>query len=759
MSLARDNDSEYCIVLLNYMEDLFSVQKLFTDSHDDNALHIMGWLAKNCEYLDDQYLGNFETKIKNKDESIIMNYYNGQYISDYFYHDDILRLVLMRNEKGQGKEWLYLDKQGNVVLKVKIHWDDIRKEYTTDVFEFKFDSQLEKLNSESEFIEFFLNHILKSDDDLLIIDGGKYTETLLNYETNLQKLFYVNEMNKRNLLMIFEYSNSGIKVLVKSDQVKDILVEKYYFPKNSIITFVDLKKNHTIRRPSKKIVGVLTGGVSPKAGGLTGALYKRIKFLQQMGYQPLLLTFANQNSEKLYEESVKVGRAVKNPVYNLWSFLRSRSVFFESEIEKIDSEMLKMISKELSCGINNISIVEQKSENDISIKFSYIKDKIYKFKGFSENSVFLKETFQGEVLQRREYYNIEGIKVRQTTLSDGKVEDTESFYNGGKLFLTTGRKFNNMRHKYLPTWYEIPMENGAKRFQAYYELQIYFMTRHFAYANTVLFVEHPTIYTAVSNWKTKHQINVVFHSTHLTYGTNKLKGAYDNVVTHLGDNINRIIVLTKSAKSDLNNRVSASKQKYIIVEPHTIEKKDIVVPFVKRPDFTAISLGRLDKDKRVSDVIRAFDLVIKQFSQAQLVIYGEGPEKKNLMELVNNLGIQNNVQFMGFTHKTDEAFQHATVHLFASKFEGFGLTLLESLANGTPNIAYAVDYGPREFVDSEELVKDGNISNFSDKILEIFNHPDHKIQRSEQAIEFSSKYTDRDYYDQLKVIVERGFID
>lgn len=759
MSLIRDNDSEDCIVLLNYMEDLFSVQKLFAESNDKHAIHITGWLTKNGEYLNDQYHGNFEKKLKNEDGSIIMNYYNGQYISDYYYHDDVLRLVFIRNEKGQGKERLYLDQQGNVVLKTRIHWDEIKKKYITDCFEFKFDGRLEKLNSESEFIEFFLNHILTSVDDILIIDGEKYTETLINYETNLQKVFYVNEMNKRNLLMTYEYSNSGIKVLVKSDKTKDILLKRYYFPKNSVITYLDLRNDRFIRRPLQKIVGVLTDGVSPKAGGLTGALYKRIKFLQQMGYQPILLTFANQNSDKLYEESVRVGRAIKNPVYNLWSFLRSRSVFFESRTEKINSEMLELFNKELSLGITDISIIEQKSKNDKIIKFSYIKDKIYKFKGFSENSVILKETFKGEILQKREYYNKDGIKVRQTTLSDGKVEDTESFYNEGRLFLTTGRKFSTARHKYLPTWYEIPLVNGTKRFQAYYELQIYFMTRHFAYANTVLFVEHPAIYTAVSNWKTEHQINVVFHSTHLTYGTNKLKGAYNNVVTHLGDNINQIIVLTKSAKSDLDSRVSVSKQKDIIIEPHTIEKKNILVPFAKRPDFTAISLGRLDKDKRVSDVIQAFDLVIKKFPLAQLVIYGEGPEKNNLIELVSKLGIQNNVKFMGFTHKTDEAFQNATVHLFASKFEGFGLTLLESLANGTPNIAYAVDYGPREFVNSEELVKDGNISNFSDKILEFFNHPDEKIQRSEQAIKFSGRYTDKDYFDQLKGIVESGFID
>lgn len=756
MSRIRDSESDDYIVLLNYMEDIFTVQNLFNKFHDKRALHITKWLAQNGEYLDEKYTGNFNQRNKETDGSVVMNYYNGQYISDYFYHDDVLRLVFVRNEKAQGKERLYLDERGNVVLKTKIHWDDVRKKYFTDFFEFKFDGRLERLYSESELIRFFLDYILNSDDDILVIDGHQYTETLIKYETNLQKIFYVDEKNKQSLLMLYEYSHSGIRLLVHSEPIKEMLVQQYHFPDNSIITLFEIDNNDYMISSVRKIVGVLTDGVSPKAGGLTGALYKRIDFLQQMGYKPILLTFANQNSEKLYAESVKVGRAVKNPVYNLWSFLRSRSIFFETE--KMNPEMLTMINKELSYGITNISIVEQAANNEnINTKFSYVKNKVYKFRGFSDNCVFLKETFKGKRLQKREYYNEYGIKVRQTTLSNGKTEDTESFYVNGKQFLTTGRRYDNKKKRYLSTWYEIPMITGRRRFNAYYELQIYFMIRHFAYANTVLFVEHPTIYTAVSNWNTKHYVNVVFHSTHLTYGTDKLKGAYDRVVEHLKDNINQIIVLTKSAKEDLNKRVEFSKQKNIIIEPHTIEKKDIRVPIERRPDYTAVSLGRLDKDKRVSDVIKAFVLVVQQLPQARLVIYGEGPEKSNLVALVNELGVQNSVDFRGFTHQTDDAFQNATVHLFASKFEGFGLTLLESLANGTPNIAYAVDYGPREFVSSEYLVEDGNIVNFSNKILKIFNHPENKIKRSKQALEFSAGYTDKDYYNQLTRIVEKGF--
>ncbi|WP_258087775.1 glycosyltransferase [Weissella fangxianensis] len=755
MSILRDNNSEDYIVLLDYTEDTFSIQQLFNDFHDNHALHIMGWLAENGDFLEKQYIDDFDQQFTKEDGSVIQNYDNEQHKSDYFYHDRILRLIVLRDENEKESERLYLNKHGNIILKTKVHWDNFSKKYLTDSFEFKFNGQLEQLGMESEFIHFFLNHFLQSDNDSLIIDGNQYTETLINYETNLQKFFYINQMNKNNLLMIYEYAHSGITILVNSDREKSNLIQQFSFPVNSIITYHELinKKYSMIKRSSRKVVGVLTGGVSPKAGGLTGALYKRIKFLKEMGYQPLLLTFANQDSVKLYEDSVKVGRAVKNPVYNLWSFLRSRTVFFESE--RMNPEMLAMFNQEMLRGITNISIVEK--DNDINVKFSYIKGKIYRFNGFSDSSIFLKETFENNILKKREYYNKYGIKVRQTTLLNGKVENTESFYYEGKLFLTTGRIFNNVRKKYFTTWYEIPVIDGKRRFNAYYELQIYFMSRHFAYANALLFVEHPTIYTAVSKWQTRHYINVVFHSTHLTYGTNKLKGAYDRVVDQLNRNINQIIVLTKSAKSDLDARVSDSIKQNIIVEPHTIEKKDILVPFEKRPDYTAISLGRLDKDKRVNDVIQAFGSVVKHFPQAELFIYGEGPEKNNLIELVEELGIQGSVKFMGFTHETDNAFQHATVHLFTSKFEGFGLTLLESLANGTPNISYAVDYGPREFVNSESLVSDGDVNEFSNKIMEIFNHPENKVKRSERAINFSGKYTDKDYYNQLMLIVEKGF--
>ncbi len=756
----RDKMSDDCIVLLNYMEDLFSVRNFLDKVNDKNTLHIIDWLAHEGEYLDEKYDGNF-TQINKENENtnentVVMNFLNDQYISDYFYHDEILRLVFVRNENGKGKKRLYLDTEGNVILKTRISWNEVKRQYYTYSYEFKLDGKIIKLNSEKEFIAFFLDHILLHENDEMIVYNGKYIETLVDYETNLQKIFYVTKLDPFNLLPLFEYSNSGIKILVKTMKIKNILLQKYHFPENVFITQNELKKINVLKKSLKtNVVGVLTDGISPKAGGLTGALYKRIKFLQKMHYSPFLLTFSNQNSEKLYKESVKIGRAVNNPVYNLWSFMRKRTAFFESN--QINQEVFRVLKRELQNSSFTISITKKFDKKNTCIKFSYSKEKIYRFKGFSEDSIFLQETFQENVLQKREYFNEEGVKVRQTTLSNGKTEDTESFYYNGKLFLTTGRIFNKSKNRYVTTWYDLPTINGMKHFKAYYELQIYFMKRHFAYASTVLFVEHPAIYTAVSSWKTRHYINVVFHSTHLIYGTNNLKGAYDKVVANLGNTINQIIVLTKSAKSNLDTKVNKLQQSSIIIEPHTIEKKDIIVPFNNRPDFTVVSLGRLDKDKRVSHAIKAFSTVVKHIPQAKLIIYGEGPEKNNLLDLSKKLGIQNNVEFMGFTHKTDEAFQNATVHLFASKFEGFGLTLLESLSNGTPNIAYAVDYGPREFVKKEYLVEDGNIDKLSFKLLEVLEHPENKIERSMNAIEFSSKYTDNNYYDQLLTIVKTSF--
>lgn len=751
----REQSYNKSFLILNYMVDMFSIQRISEQQENNNVsiTHITKWLAENSVGLDVDYNNQFD-KQENKN-GVISNFIGDKVVSNYFYSNGLLRLAFIRDDSGKGIARVYFDESGNPFLKTEISWNG--KTYITSKFVIKFDGEVHEFSTEYALVTFFLDHVL-GDATEFIAGNNQYTSLLLNYETSLDKMFLVEQqdiVNLNYLQKLQESSYGNAWILVATDEIKKVLVDDYLFNQTHV------RKNELVNQlvtelaTNRKItVGILTDGVSPKAGGLTGALYKRIKFLQQSNYDTRLFTFANQNSVHLYKQSVEANRAVDNPVYNLWDFMKKRSVFLPTEM--MNNDVLSFLKTRVSTG-SDASVYSEVKNNE---KYMYYldKNKTYKFQGFSEISSFLKETYVNNSLTTREYYNAEGIKVRQTTVDGRESEITESFYEQGKLMLTTGRRFDNNKKQYVKTWFELPNVSGKQHFKFYYQLQIYFMSKFLPKENDVLFVEHPAVYTAVSTWNTKKFINVVFHSTHLTYGTNNLKGAYDRVVDNLGKTVNRIIVLTSAAKKDLDTRVNNLLRSEIVIEPHTIEFKNVSQNFENKPELTAISLGRLDKDKRVADVIEAFKPVVNEFPDAQLIVYGEGPEAANLASLVKSLELEKNVQFKGFTNNIDEAFQKATVHVFASKFEGFGLTLLESLANGTPNIAYSVDYGPKEFVEKESLVDDGNVDMFSQKILDVFRNPNQKINRSKEAVAFASKYNDEYYDAQLKKLLATSIV-
>ena len=98
------------------------------------------------------------------------------------------------------------------------------------------------------------------------------------------------------------------------------------------------------------------------------------------------------------------------------------------------------------------------------------------------------------------------------------------------------------------------------------------------------------------------------------------------------------------------------------------------------------TVGRLEKIKSIDKIIIAF----KQFnnSKYRLKIIGDGIEKNNLKKLSKKLKIQNQIDFLGNLNTTRVASiaSKALIGIFNCPNESFGLSILESLASGTPVI-------------------------------------------------------------------------
>lgn len=113
--------------------------------------------------------------------------------------------------------------------------------------------------------------------------------------------------------------------------------------------------------------------------------------------------------------------------------------------------------------------------------------------------------------------------------------------------------------------------------------------------------------------------------------------------------------------------------------------------------------------------------------------------------MIDNLNLNQNVFLRGYTHNINQALQSAECTLLTSIYEGFALVVQESLANGTPVIAYDIKYGPSDMIEDGKngyLIEDGNIDQLARKIyMYLFKNEDEKNKFIESAILKAQSYS------------------
>lgn len=180
----------------------------------------------------------------------------------------------------------------------------------------------------------------------------------------------------------------------------------------------------------------------------------------------------------------------------------------------------------------------------------------------------------------------------------------------------------------------------------------------------------------------------------------------------------RFVSISESTRDDLVRRGIAPER----VEVHH--------PGIRRPELEAkpvalrarriVYVGRLEPYKNVDVLLRATASLLEQLPDLELVVIGEGSERGRLERLAGELGLGGSVRFTGFVSdpERDRLLAESRVCACASVKEGWGLTVVESNAVGTPNVASDAP-GLRDSVRDAEtgyLVPLGDVAAFADRI-------------------------------------------
>ncbi len=131
--------------------------------------------------------------------------------------------------------------------------------------------------------------------------------------------------------------------------------------------------------------------------------------------------------------------------------------------------------------------------------------------------------------------------------------------------------------------------------------------------------------------------------------------------------------------------------------------------------YNIIMVGRLAKQKNQAMMIKAMPKLLKINSNFNLSIYGEGPIKETLEELISNLNLENNVKLYNYSDTIFEILSQSGIYVLTSFYEGMPNSLMESLAIGVPSIAVKCPIGgPEALINDYE---NGFLINYSEEEL------------------------------------------
>jgi glycosyltransferase involved in cell wall biosynthesis len=166
----------------------------------------------------------------------------------------------------------------------------------------------------------------------------------------------------------------------------------------------------------------------------------------------------------------------------------------------------------------------------------------------------------------------------------------------------------------------------------------------------------------------------------------------------------------------------------------------------KVPNYSVkkvIAVGRHSYEKSYDRMLSIWQKVVKKHPDWVLEIYGESNPEIDLKSLANTLGISANVKFFHPVNNIQEKYLEASFLLLTSRFEGFGMVLIEAMASGLPCISFDCHRGPRDIITNNQdgfLIENGNENDFVIAINSLIENEQLRIEVGEKAKKNSEKY-------------------
>jgi len=179
--------------------------------------------------------------------------------------------------------------------------------------------------------------------------------------------------------------------------------------------------------------------------------------------------------------------------------------------------------------------------------------------------------------------------------------------------------------------------------------------------------------------------------------------------------------------------------------PHVVDVENFSrLPILPKDTKVIIAAKSLEKYAGYTFLIDIFKELKKNMSNLEFWILGDGPEKLKLKQKVKNMNLEGVKFFGNVKHKNmPEIFNQGSIFVHATKYESFGLVLVEAMASSLPIVAFNIGGIP-------EVVKNGEsgfLTDFYDRqkfikaIKSLINDNDKMLKMSSIGLKRSQNYS------------------
>lgn len=159
---------------------------------------------------------------------------------------------------------------------------------------------------------------------------------------------------------------------------------------------------------------------------------------------------------------------------------------------------------------------------------------------------------------------------------------------------------------------------------------------------------------------------------------------------------------------------------------------------------TIVTASRLNKQKNLGVLLKAFSYFSKDYPNYFLEIFGRGEEEENLKKLSRKLGIENKVKFKGFSNEIYNQIKDCAIYVCSSDYEGISNSLIEALGLGLPCISTDCPVGgSRLLIDNNEngiLINVGDYKDLYVQMKKIVESPNLSEKLSKNAVKVRDRF-------------------